>query len=440
MPLRRLAAAVPVILVIIAAGLLLPHSPSGLRELLPAAGVAAPAAALAAWIVLTPALFPGPVLAAAGGLAFGAVGGTALAWRERCWEASPRSGWRARSPVARPRGSRAAARGWRAIHALLERRGFVAVLAARMMPGVPATGLYYAAGTSPVRVRAFAPAIAIGALLRTTPYALLGQGLASGSAVSIGIAAASIAIGGAGALVLPEDSAPLSPAPRLDAKPTLTRNGWWERRVGRVAHRRQLSSESVSRLWVTVPRVEPLGQPIRAFRVQPRTCRARLSGRRPLRGGAGPGEPDRSVAWQELRRGGRGRRARSAGGSGGEEEGAPPKLRPAFYKRAVTLVASADGLDGRELPISIEAVCDVPEKLAKGAARLAGSDGVVRLLPRTTIWEDRALKIGPAATVLLDGADTVLVRGRLTRPRAWRQDEDGSRIPTFRAGRIVVTD
>ena len=132
--------------------------------------------------------------------------------------------------------------------------------------------------------------------------------------------------------------------------------------------------------------------------------------------------------------------ARSAGGSGGEEEGAPPKLRPAFYKRAVTLVASADGLDGRELPISIEAVCDVPEKLAKGAAMLAGSDGVVLLLPRTTIWEDRALKIGPAATVLLDGADTVLVRGRLTRPRFWRKDEEGSRIPTFRAGRIVVTD
>ena len=128
--------------------------------------------------------------------------------------------------------------------------------------------------------------------------------------------------------------------------------------------------------------------------------------------------------------------ARSAGGSGGEEEGAPPKLRPAFYKRAVTLVASADGLDGRELPISIEAVCDVPEKLAKGAAMLAGSDGVVLLLPRTTIWEDRALKIGPAATVLLDGADTVLVRGRLTRPRVWRKDERtgaGSQ-PSGRAG------
>ena len=57
----------------------MPHSPSEVRDLVLSAGVAAPAAALAAWVVLTPALFPGPVLAAAGGLAFGAVGGTALA-------------------------------------------------------------------------------------------------------------------------------------------------------------------------------------------------------------------------------------------------------------------------------------------------------------------------------------------------------------------------
>jgi hypothetical protein len=32
------------------------------------------------------------------------------------------------------------------------------------------------------------------------------------------------------------------------------------------------------------------------------------------------------------------------------------------------------------------------------------------------------------------------VRGRLTRPSAWREDEDGSRVATFRAGRIEVTD
>jgi hypothetical protein len=144
--------------------------------------------------------------------------------------------------------------------------------------------------------------------------------------------------------------------------------------------------------------------------------------------------PGKNCVWQAEDA--PGRSARDSGG----EEGAPRHLRPAFYKRALTLVVSVDGLDGQELPISIEAVCDVPEKLAKGAARLAGADGVALRLPRTTVWEDRALKIGPAATVLIDAADTALVRGRLTRPGAWRHDDDGSRIATFRASRIVVTD
>jgi uncharacterized membrane protein YdjX (TVP38/TMEM64 family) len=202
MPLRRLAAAVPVVLVVIAAGLWLPHSPAELRDLALSAGVAAPAAALAAWVLLTPALFPGPVLAAASGLAFGAVGGTAIA----CSGAvlgGVAAFWLART-VARERVTQLPRRSARLqrVHALLERRGFASVLAARMMPGVPATGLYYAAGISPVRPRAFTAAIATGALLRTTPYALLGQGVASGSPLTIGIAAGSIAIGGAVALFL----------------------------------------------------------------------------------------------------------------------------------------------------------------------------------------------------------------------------------------------
>ena len=202
MPLRRLTAALPVVLLVIAAGLLLPHSPSELRELVLSAGVLAPAAALAAWVVLTPALFPGPVLAAAGGLAFGAVGGTALACAGAVLGGVV-AFWLARTVLRGPvtQATQRSARLER-VHAVLERRGFAAVLAARMTPGVPATGLYYAAGVSPVRPRAFTAAIAIGALLRTTPYALLGHGAASGSPVTIGIAAGSIAIGGAVALLL----------------------------------------------------------------------------------------------------------------------------------------------------------------------------------------------------------------------------------------------
>ena len=88
------------------------------------------------------------------------------------------------------------------LHALLERRGFGAVLAARLMPGVPAGWLHYAAGASPVRLRAFAAAIAIGALLRTVPYALLGNGLGSGSLLALLVAGGSIALGAVVAAVV----------------------------------------------------------------------------------------------------------------------------------------------------------------------------------------------------------------------------------------------
>jgi len=100
----------------------------------------------------------------------------------------------------------------RKVHALLEQRGFVAVLAARMMPGVPATGLHYAAGASPVSVRAFGAAMAGGALLRTAPYAVLGQGIGAGSLTTVLVAGASIAVGALTAGVLARRLREVAPA------------------------------------------------------------------------------------------------------------------------------------------------------------------------------------------------------------------------------------
>lgn len=205
MPRHRAAAAGLVVVALAAsaaAAFVLPHSPSGLRGLLADAGAVAPLIALAAWILLTPAMFPGTVLAAASGLAFGAFGGSLLALGGAIaggLTAFALARTAARQPVERfvqrkPR----LARG----QALLERRGFAAILAARLTPGVPATGLHYAAGVSPVRTREFAGAIAIGALLRTVPYAILGQGLSSGSIMTILIAAGSVTFGGVSAGIL----------------------------------------------------------------------------------------------------------------------------------------------------------------------------------------------------------------------------------------------
>ena len=132
--------------------------------------------------------------------------------------------------------------------------------------------------------------------------------------------------------------------------------------------------------------------------------------------------------------------ARAAGDSGGEKEGAPPEFRPAFYRRVFTLDVSLDGMDGRELPVSIEEVCDIPKAFAKDAVQLAGADGVALLFPSTSVWQGPTLLDGTAAETALEGADTATLRVRLARPRSWRQDEDGSPVATFRTRRIEVTD
>ena len=125
--------------------------------------------------------------------------------------------------------------------------------------------------------------------------------------------------------------------------------------------------------------------------------------------------------------------------SAGDDEG-PPRFTAAFYRHMVTLEVSLDGADGSQLPISIEAVCDVPRRLRKQAMRLAGGDGVALLLRRTTVWQDGTRMTGDQAATAIDGADTAFLRVRLTRPPKWREDEDGNPIPTFRTGRIEITD
>jgi hypothetical protein len=137
-------------------------------------------------------------------------------------------------------------------------------------------------------------------------------------------------------------------------------------------------------------------------------------------------KPQRCVGAEEAR-------------AAGEDEG-PPKFSPAFYRHVITLEASLDGADGQELPISIEQVCDVPKKLVEQARRLAGSDGIALMLRRTTVLQDGEVLGGADAAAAIDGADTAALRVRLTRPPSWSEDEDGNPIPTFRAGRVEITD
>jgi hypothetical protein len=134
-------------------------------------------------------------------------------------------------------------------------------------------------------------------------------------------------------------------------------------------------------------------------------------------------------------------------GSGGEEssdeggdEDAPPKFTRRFYRHWFSMDASTDGFEAPELPVSIEAVCDLPRKLQKQGDQLSGADGVAVVSSRTRIVKDGVLLTGATRTAELDGADTVSLKVRLFRPKNWREDEDGEKIATFRTRRIVITD
>ena len=169
--------------------LVMPHSPGELQARVAMTGVAGLAAAALAWAALTPALFSGTILALAAGLLFGPPAGTAVG------VVGATAGGLAAFAIARRagRGAVEALTGPRLDGALrrIERRGFVAVLVARLAPGVPATMLNYAAGLTRVRASHFAAAIALGGLPRHFAYAALGG---SGGDLTSPAAVAAIAL------------------------------------------------------------------------------------------------------------------------------------------------------------------------------------------------------------------------------------------------------
>jgi hypothetical protein len=123
-----------------------------------------------------------------------------------------------------------------------------------------------------------------------------------------------------------------------------------------------------------------------------------------------------------------------------QEEG-PPTFSEPFYAITITINASVDGLNGDELPISIEEVCDVPTNLESEAAQLIGGEGVALIGSETQVFDAGGQHLtGDAATTALAGADTVSLKAQLERPAEWRQDEDGQPLPTFRTSRADVTD
>jgi uncharacterized membrane protein YdjX (TVP38/TMEM64 family) len=143
----------------------------GLRDFVHQAGPWAPLVWVVVSAALGAALFPGPVLAGAGGLLFGATVGTittvisAVLSALDSREIGERAGYDGAAEVL---GRRASAIG---------HLGFQAVLVQRLAPGIPDAPLSYAFGALGVTRRALALGTAIGTLPRAFSYTAIGASL-----------------------------------------------------------------------------------------------------------------------------------------------------------------------------------------------------------------------------------------------------------------------
>jgi uncharacterized membrane protein YdjX (TVP38/TMEM64 family) len=164
------------------------------------AGAWAPIAFVALCAGLTLAFFPFPLVAAAGGVLFGTLEGTLLsilggsAGALLAFLIARRVAGESLRPLAGDR--------LRWLLDGIERRGFVAVLYARIVPGVPRDVANYAFGLTRVGTAAFAAATVLGIAPRAFAYSALGGSLGRLDSTQSAIAIATLVAMGVLGLVL----------------------------------------------------------------------------------------------------------------------------------------------------------------------------------------------------------------------------------------------
>ena len=145
------------------------------RDWADAAGPVAPLAFVLVSAALTCVMFPGPLMAGASGLLFGTWLGFPLSLTAALLGAVAAFSigrWVAAGTVEQLAGRRL-----RTVYDLVNRRGFVSVLYARIAPGVPYTAVNYVAGLTRIPLPVFAGATALGAAPRAFAYTALGGSL-----------------------------------------------------------------------------------------------------------------------------------------------------------------------------------------------------------------------------------------------------------------------
>lgn len=150
-------------------------SKAGIERFVRAAGIAAPIAYVAVYVVLTVLMFPASIVTAAGGVLFGTWIGTALSVVGASLGATVAfvvGRWLGREQVGRLVGGRMAR-----LDEWLGRHGFLAVLYLRLVAVVPFNVLNYAAGVTAVRRRDYVIATVVGIIPGTFAYTALGSNI-----------------------------------------------------------------------------------------------------------------------------------------------------------------------------------------------------------------------------------------------------------------------
>lgn len=175
-PFARLAALVAgLVVAFLAALVLVARSPAEVQRLADSAGAWAPVAFVALCAGLTLAFFPFPLVAAASGVLFGTLEGTLLSilggsiGAVLAFLIARYAAHDAAQALAGDRLER--------VQGAIKRRGFVAVLYARIVPGVPRDVANYAFGLTRVGLAAFTAATVIGIAPRAFAYTALGGSL-----------------------------------------------------------------------------------------------------------------------------------------------------------------------------------------------------------------------------------------------------------------------
>lgn len=174
------------------------------RDAVRSVGVLAPVAFVVVSSLLTVAMFPGPLLSGASGLLFGTALGTPISivaatlGASLAFSVSRRFGAGAVDALS---GHRV-----RVVQDFIAQRGFLSVLYARILPGIPYNVVNYAAGLTRVPLRTFALATAIGCAPRAFAYTALGGNLGDlGSPAAIVAYAVLVVMGVGGAVVAARD-------------------------------------------------------------------------------------------------------------------------------------------------------------------------------------------------------------------------------------------